>query len=333
MDDVTYIRKTLELAEKGRGLTSPGVMVGSVVVKDGQIVGEGFYTYDGVRHAEVIALAQAGEAARGATVYTNLEPCSHQGRTPPCAKALIEAGVARVVTSMTDPNPQVNGAGIAMLRLAGILVESGVLEEEARRLNEAFITYQLEERPFGILKIAMTLDGKIATRSGESKWITSEESRKSVHELRHQVDALVTGSGTVIADKPQLTDRSGLPRRRPLLPVILDRRGRITSFPGALLFRGNLHELARQLFSLQIQSFLLESGPDVAFNALRAGIIDKIVLFIAPKILGGREIPAIGGEGAEKLSEAIPLADWFVSHSGVDLVWTGYVHRDHRRDR
>jgi diaminohydroxyphosphoribosylaminopyrimidine deaminase/5-amino-6-(5-phosphoribosylamino)uracil reductase len=286
-----------------------------------------------VRHAEVIALEQAGVAARGATVYTNLEPCSHQGRTPPCAEALIEAGIAKLVTATTDPNPLVNGAGIALLRAAGIQVESGILRTEARKLNEAFITYKVHGRPFGILKIAMTLDGKIATRAGESRWITSEESRKLVHQLRHQVDALVTGSGTVIADKPQLTDRSGLTRRRPLLPVILDRRGRVTDFPGALLFRGELPELASKLRNMEVQSFLLECGPDLAFNALRAGIIDKIIVFVAPKILGGREILAIGGEGMEKLSEAIALEDWSASHSGPDLVLTAYVHRDHRSDR
>ena len=329
MDDETYIRRTLELAEKGRGLTSPGAMVGAAIVKDGRIIGEGFYTYDGIRHAEVIALEEAGDAARGATVYTNLEPCSHQGRTPPCAQALINARVAKVVTGMADPNPLVNGGGIAMLRAAGIPVQSGILETEARKLNEAFITYKVRQRPFGILKIGMTVDGKIATRSGESQWITSEESRRRVQQLRHQADAVVTGSGTVLADRPRLTDRSGLPRRRPLLRVILDRRDRIAGFPGALLFRGTLQELAAELFTREIQSFLLECGPDLAFNALHAGIIDKIVLFVAPKILGGREIPAIGGEGMEKLSEAIPLRDWHIDHSGPDLVLTAYVHRHH----
>src|SRR5437762_7620739 len=168
MSDEAYIRRSLELAEKGLGLTSPGAMAGAVIVKDGAIIGEGFYTYDGVRHAEVIALEQAGAKAEGATVYTNLEPCSHQGRTPPCAKALIDAGVARVVTAMQDPNPQVDGGGLAILRAAGVQVECGILEDEARRLNEAFITYKTEHRPFSILKIAMTLDGKIATRTGES---------------------------------------------------------------------------------------------------------------------------------------------------------------------
>jgi len=329
MNDLTYIRRALELAEKGAGLASPGAMVGAVILENGEIIGEGFYTYDGVRHAEIIALEQAGAAARGATVYTSLEPCSHQGRTGPCAKALIDAGVARVVTAMQDPNPDVNGDGLAMLRKAGIAVDCGILEEEARRLNEAFITYKLKGRPFGILKIAMTLDGKIAARSGESQWITSEESRAAVHRLRHRSDALVTGSGTVIRDHPRLTDRSGLPRRRPLLRVILDRRGRVSNFGDAVVFRGELASLSTELYHREIQSFLLECGPDLAFNALRAGIIDKIVVFVAPKILGGREVPAIGGDGIEKLSEAIPVRDWTVTSSGPDLVLTAYVHRNH----
>jgi diaminohydroxyphosphoribosylaminopyrimidine deaminase/5-amino-6-(5-phosphoribosylamino)uracil reductase len=324
-----YIGRTLELAEKGVGLTSPGVMVGCVIVKDGRIVGEGFYTYDGIRHAEVIALEQAGPAARGSTVYTNLEPCSHQGRTSACAKALIDAGVARVVTAMKDPNPEVNGKGLEMLRAAGIAVESGILEREARQLNEAFMLYKTQGRPFGILKVAMTLDGKIATRHGESRWITSEESRAMVHRLRHRCDALVTGSGTVLADNPQLTDRSGLPRRRPLLRVILDRRNRIPGFSDALIFRGSLEQLSAELYAREIQSFLLECGPDLAFNALTSGIIDKIVAFVAPKILGGREIPAIGGDGIERLSEAIPVGGWTVAHAGPDLVLTAYVHRNH----
>ena len=329
MNDVTYMLRALELAEKGAGLTSPGAMVGAVVVKNDSIIGEGFYTYDGIRHAEIIALEQAGSGARGSTIYTSLEPCSHQGRTAPCANALIEARVARVVTAMQDPNPEVNGRGLERLIRAGIQIECGILEEEARRLNETFITYKTKHRPLGILKIAMTLDGKIATRTGESQWITSEESRALVHQLRHRADALITGSGTVFTDNPRLTDRSGLPRRRPLLRVILDRRGRITEFGDALIFRGDLAALSGELYRREIQSFLLECGPDLAFSALKTGIIDKIVAFIAPKILGGREIPVIGGEGAGRLTEAIPLHDWTTVRSGPDLVLTAYVHRDH----
>ncbi len=329
MDHNTHIRRTLELAERGAGLTSPGAMVGAVIVNSGEIVGEGFYTYDGMRHAEVIALAEAGGRARGATVYTSLEPCSHAGRTPPCAKALIDAGVARVITAMKDPNPEVNGKGLAMLRDAGITVESGFMEEEARRLNEAFIVYKTSKRPFGILKIAMTLDGKIATRTGESRWITSEESRAMVQNLRHRCDAIVTGSGTVLADQPLLTDRTGLPRRRPLLKVVLDRRARIETFSDALVFRDSLDALTGELCRREVQSFLMECGPDLAFNALQHGIIDKMAVFIAPRILGGRETPAIGGAGVEKLADSIGIEGWQVSHAGPDIVLTGYVHRHH----
>jgi diaminohydroxyphosphoribosylaminopyrimidine deaminase/5-amino-6-(5-phosphoribosylamino)uracil reductase len=332
MNDETYIRRTLALAEQGAGLSSPGAMVGAVIVRNDQVVGEGFYTYDGVRHAETGALEQAGSAARDATVYTNLEPCSHVGRTPPCAKALIDAGVARVVTAMRDPNPLVDGSGIRMLREAGVEVVCGVLEDAARRLNEAFIVYKTERRPFGILKIAMTIDGKIATRTGESRWITSEESRREVHRLRHRCDAIVTGSGTVLTDNPRLTDRSGLPRRRPLLRVVVDRRGRVTDFPDALIYRQSLEALGPELYKHEIQSFLLECGPDLAFNALRAGIIDKMIVFIAPRVLGGREIPAVGGDGVEKLSDAIAVVDWQVTPSGPDVMLTAYVHRDHRRN-
>lgn len=329
MDDVAYLQRALELAEMGTGLVSPGAKAGTVVVKDGRIAGEGFYTYDGVDHAEIIALRQAGDAARGATVYTSLEPCAHHGRTPPCATALIEAGVARVVAAIEDPNPAVNGRGLEMLRAAGLEVECGLLEDEARRTNEAFFTYIRAKRSFGLLKIAMTLDGKIATRTGESRWITSEESREVVHRMRHQCDAIVTGSGTVLADRPQLTDRSGLSRRRPLLPVIMDRRNRIADFPGALLFRGSLSELSAELYKREIQSFLMECGPDLAFNALQSGIIDKMAVFVAPRILGGREIPAIGGDGVEKLVEAIGLRDWQITKVGADLLITAYVHRNH----
>src|SRR3989442_15656370 len=187
-----------------------------------------------------------------------------------------------------------------MLRKAGIPIECVMLSEEARRLNEAFITYKTKQRPFGILKIAMTLDGKIGTRTGESKWITSEESRAVVHQLRHRADALITGSAPVIADNPRLTDRSGLPRRRPLLRVILDRRGRLSEFGDALIFRGDLSALSTDLYSREIQSFILECGPDLALRALRAGIIDKIVAFIQPTILGGREIPPIWSEDPER---------------------------------
>jgi diaminohydroxyphosphoribosylaminopyrimidine deaminase/5-amino-6-(5-phosphoribosylamino)uracil reductase len=331
--DSDYVRQAIALARQGVGLASPGALVGAIIVKDGTVVGEGFYTYDGRDHAEVLALRKAGSAARGSTVYTSLEPCSHTGRTPPCAQALMNAGIARVVTAMEDPNPDVNGKGLAMLKQSGIEVQSGIHEAEARRLNEAFITYKTKHRAFGILKIAATLDGKIATRNGESQWITSEESRRIVQSLRHQVDAVVTGSGTFLKDRPQLTDRTGLHRRRQLLRIVLDRRGRIASseFKESdwLVFRGSLGDFSHEMQTREIQSFLLECGPDLAFNAIQEGLVDKIVWFVAPKLLGGREIPALGGAGAERLAEAIPLEDLEISKAGPDLVISTYVHRNY----
>jgi diaminohydroxyphosphoribosylaminopyrimidine deaminase/5-amino-6-(5-phosphoribosylamino)uracil reductase len=330
MNDTDYIRRTIDLARRGTALTSPGAMVGAVIVKDGTVIGEGFYTYDGIEHAETIALRQAADAASGSTVYTSLEPCAHTGRRPlSCALALIEARVARVVSAVEDPDPRVQGKGFAMLREAGIAVECGLLEEEASRMNEAFLTHTREKRPFGILKIAMTLDGKIATGHGESQWITSEESRAAVQGLRHSVDAVITGSGTFLKDKPQLTDRTGLPRRRELLRVVLDRRERVEKTPGWLLIRGGFDLLREELEKRQIQSFVLECGPDLAFSALESGIIDKIVAFVAPAILGGPEVPAIGGAGIERLADAIRLRDWTVTPGKTDITITAYVHRNH----
>jgi diaminohydroxyphosphoribosylaminopyrimidine deaminase/5-amino-6-(5-phosphoribosylamino)uracil reductase len=329
MNDEDYMRRAFELARKGIALASPGALAGAVILKNGRVVGEGTYLYDGVDHAEVIALRQAGEAARGADVYTSLEPCSHFGRTPPCAQALIDAGVRRVVTAMEDPNPLVNGKGIDMLRSAGIEVVSGLLAAEAQQLNEAFVTQVREQRPFGILKIAMTLDGKIATPSGESRWITSEESRRAVQDIRHAVDAVVTGSGTFLKDTPQMTDRTALPRRRELQRFVLDRRGRVGAADGWTVFKGSLHALAGEFKRRQIQSFLLECGPDLAFNAVTAGIIDKIVVFIAPRLLGGPGVLAFGGAGVEKLAGAIPLHRWVVSSNHPDITITAYVHRNH----
>ncbi len=329
MTDTDYIRRTFELARRGMALTSPGAMAGAIVVKDGRIVGEGFYTWDEIDHAETRALRQAGSDARDATVYISLEPCAHQGRTPPCAKGLIQSGVSRVVAAIADPNPEVNGKGFAMLREAGIAVQSGILEEEAHKLNEAHFTYKTQKRPFGILKIAMSLDGKIATHTGDSKWITSEQARTVVQEMRFTSDAVVTGSGTFLKDSPQMTDRSGKPRRRELIRVVLDRRGQLDSPEGWLTFRGSLEELAKELYSREIQSFLMECGPDLAFNAIQSGIIDKIIAFVAPKILGGREIPAIGGSGVASLADAIPLYDGSIGTAGPDLIVSGYVHRNH----
>ncbi len=239
--DQKHMEEALELARRGTALASPNPCVGAVVVTDdSQVVGRGFHTYDGLKHAEVLALEEAGERARGATVYLNLEPCSHTGRTAPCADALINAGVKRVVAAMSDPNPLVAGGGFKKLRAAGIEVHEGLLESEARKLNEAFAKYIRHKTPFVTLKTAMTLDGKIAPppldtvlpgepglAAASGGWITSETARAHVHTMRHANDAIMVGVGTIIADDPLLTDRTGLPRRRPLLRVILDSRLRL----------------------------------------------------------------------------------------------------------
>ncbi|HXJ86726.1 MAG TPA: bifunctional diaminohydroxyphosphoribosylaminopyrimidine deaminase/5-amino-6-(5-phosphoribosylamino)uracil reductase RibD [Candidatus Binatia bacterium] len=235
-----YLQRALELARAGMGLASPNPYVGTVIADSrGEIVGSGTYTYDGVKHAEILALEQAGEKAQGGTLYINLEPHAHQGRTPPCTDALIKAGIHRVVASMADPNPKVSGRGFEQLRAAGVQVDVGGLEEKARRLNEAFARYIRHCTPLVTLKAAMTLDGKIAPPPAETLrvangtpaggWVTSEIARAHVQELRHENDALLVGAGTVLSDNPLLTDRSGKPRRRPLLRVILDSRLRLPS--------------------------------------------------------------------------------------------------------
>ena len=230
MTDLDYIRLTLDLARQGRGLVSPNPLVGSVVVKDGVVVGRGFHCYEERKHAEIWALEEAGELARGATLYVNLEPCSHRGsgkRTPPCAQAVIDAGVRRVVASTVDPNPQVNGRGFDLLRAAGIDVQTGLLEAEARQLNEVFFKAVTTGLPFVHLKTASSLDGRIASRTGDSKWITGPAARAAGQLLRHGSDAILVGIGTALADDPLLTDRSGLRRRLPLIRVVLDSRLRL----------------------------------------------------------------------------------------------------------
>jgi len=237
--DAVFMDRALELAARGVALTSPNPLVGAVLVRDGRVVGEGFHTYDGVRHAEIIALESAGESARSATLYINLEPCCHKGRTGPCTHALIAAGVARVVAAMPDPNPAVSGRGFKQLRAAGIEVSTGLREAEARRLNEAFARWIVSRRPLVTLKSALTLDGQLvlphakrgagkgARISQKDRWISSPESRAEVQQMRHASDALLTGIGTVLVDDPLLTDRTALPRRRKLLRVVLDSRLRL----------------------------------------------------------------------------------------------------------
>ena len=373
--DEQFMRRALELARAGIGLASPNPLVGAVVVdSSGQEAGAGTHTYDGVKHAEVLALEQAGGRARGGTLYLNLEPCSHQGRTAPCADAIIAAGARRVVCSMQDPNPQVSGAGFAKLRAAGIQVDLGLLESEAKKLNESFAKYIRRGMPLVTLKAAMTLDGKIApppfgthhpsdVAAGgmTGGWITGEIARKHVHELRHQHDAIMAGVGTVIADDPLLTDRSGLPRRRPLLRVILDSYLRLpptsrlvkTAQSDVLVLysqaddskkqeleklgiqleqiparddgRPNLAEALRHLGKHAITSVIIEGGATVNWTALSSGVVDKLFLYYAPKILGEGSVPFTASAGAPGGHGMLVARHLELHQFGEDFAVEGYL--------
>ena len=371
------MRRALDLARQGIALASPNPRVGAVVVDgDGHTVGESMYTYDGLKHAEVLALEQAGEKARRATVYLNLEPCAHQGRTGPCAAALVRAGVARVVAAIEDPNPQVQGRGFQILRDAGIEVHVGVGADDARALNEAFARFIRTRLPLVTLKTAMTLDGRIAPPPGESVnptalgagtptggWITSEVARAHVQELRHAADAILVGVGTVIADDPLLTDRTGMARRRPLLRVIVDSRLRLpfesrivkTCRNDVLVFcsfaeekrkaelqergirveqialgtrdgRPDLGAIVRRLGELEITSLIIEGGALVNGAALVTEIVDKVFFYYAPKILGGSgSVPFAAGPGFPRMSEAAVVKNFRIHRFGEDFAVEGYI--------
>ncbi len=383
--DEQFMRKALELARAGVGLVSPNPAVGAVVLDAaGREVGAGTHTYDGVKHAEVIALEQAGDKARGGTLYLNLEPCSHQARTAPCADAVIAAGISRVVCSMQDPNPRVAGQGLEKLRAAGIKVDVGLCATEARKLNEGFAKYIRLGKPLVTLKSAMTLDGKIAdatkpgaepssglgsgfssatsategARSGYH-WITGALARAHVQQLRHQSDAIMAGVGTVMADDPLLTDRSGQPRRRKLLRVILDSYLRIppasrviqTAENDVLVLCSTAEEPTRQaleakgirvqqiaataegrpdfaaiiqsLGELEITSLLIEGGALVNGAALASGEVDKVFLYYAPKILGEGAVPFIGGDGLRGKAQSVQRFE--LHRFGEDFALEGYL--------
>jgi len=380
--DDQFLRRAFDLARQGIGLASPNPYVGAVVVDTkGNIVGTGTHTYDGVKHAEVRALEHAGVKAKGGTLFINLEPCSHQGRTPPCADAVIAAGIRRVVASMPDPNPAVSGRGFEKLRAAGLQVEVGALEGEARRLNESFAKYIRYGKPLVTLKAAMTLDGKIAPPPSEALrevegapsggWITSDVARAHVQELRHQSDAILVGVGTILADDPLLTDRSGRPRRRPLLRVILDSRLRLPvesrlvqsiapsvegkTPPEVLVLyssaddekksqleargvrvehiaatvpdgRPDMPAILRRLGELEILSVMIEGGATVNWAALATGVVDKVFLYYAPKILAGTgSIPFAAGAGFPGMSEAAQVKSVNLHRFGEDFAVEGYL--------
>jgi len=358
--DRQMMQRALVLAAQGVGQVSPGPLVGTVIVDPkGEIAGEGFYLYDQIKHAETVALERAGDKARGGTAYVSLEPHAHQGRTPPCTDALIKAGIKRVVAPIEDPNPKVSGRGFAHLREAGVEVQTGVMAEEASRLNESYIHFMRTGRPFVHLKMAASLDGKVATVSGDSRWITGAEARRRAHELRHSSDAIMIGGRTARADDPLLTDRSGKKRRRPLVRVVIEQYLRIspesqlaqTTEAGPVLIfacddpdpdelnnlksrgvevvaQGSALDLASVLEELgrrSIQSVLVEGGPFLAGLMLEAGLVNKVTFFVAPIIIGSQDAPsAIGGAGVEKISDALQLAQVEVSQHGRDVEITGY---------
>ena len=342
-----HMREALALARQGLGRTSPNPAVGAVVVRDGQVVGRGYHTYAGVKHAEALALEEAGERARGATLYLTLEPCAHQGRTPPCVEVVIASGVSRVVAAMEDPNPLAAGAGFRRLREAGVAVEvAAEFSAEAQKLNQAYAHYMRTGIPLVTLKAAVTLDGKISAPEDNLGWITSERARAHVQQLRHLSDAILSGIGTVLADDCRMTDRSGLERARPLKRIVLDSKLRIplesrmvrgasgdvlvvtTSAAPAerrrtLEARGievltldgpggrtDLPALVRHLGQQRFLSLMIEAGSKVNWAALDSGVVDRIFFYYAPKILGGMQsLPVAGGAGRRSRREAIRFRD------------------------
>jgi diaminohydroxyphosphoribosylaminopyrimidine deaminase/5-amino-6-(5-phosphoribosylamino)uracil reductase len=361
------MRLALSLARKGLGATSPNPMVGAVLMKGGKIVGKGYHKKAGGPHAEVAALSDAKEEAKGATLYVNLEPCVHFGKTPPCADALIEAGVKKVVVSMLDPNPLVNGRGVQKLRKAGVDVKVGLLEEEAKRLNEAFIVSMERKRPFFTLKAALSLDGKIATKTCDSKWISNEESRKYTDSLRAVADGILVGINTVIADNPMLIPKIVRPKKIPVR-IVLDSKLRIPlacdmvktseKYP-TWIFAGedsradkeaklksmgidvirvpkdennrvSLKHVCNELYKRGIMDVIIEGGGEVNGALLKEGLIDKIFFFYGPILIGGKgAFNLIGGKGIDFLKDAYRIDIATLKRFKDNICIEGYVHRNH----
>ncbi|HZV51767.1 MAG TPA: bifunctional diaminohydroxyphosphoribosylaminopyrimidine deaminase/5-amino-6-(5-phosphoribosylamino)uracil reductase RibD [Candidatus Dormibacteraeota bacterium] len=326
--------RAIALAARASYRTSPNPMVGAVVVDArGEPVGEGYHRRPGAPHAEAEAIVAAGERARGGTLYVSLEPCAHQGRTPPCVEAIVAAGLRRVVVAMLDPDPRVRGRGVERLREAGIGVDVGPLEARARRLNEFYVKHRSTGRPFVSVKFAASLDGKIATRTGHSRWITGPAARAHAHRLRHRHDAILVGVNTVLRDDPALTAR--FPGARQPLKIVLDSRGRTPTTAkvreGRLLIdRGrDLPGLLDRLGSMGIISLLVEGGATVHGSFFDAGLVDRVYAYLAPVIVGGREAPsAVGGRGPAAVTESLRLHRLHVERLGEDLLIVGDVHRD-----
>ena len=345
------MQRALELAERGRYGVSPNPMVGCVIVRDASVVAEGWHERAGGPHAEIAALA-AGADCRGATMYVTLEPCAHHGRTPPCADAIIDAGVSRVVVAMADPDARVDGRGVEMLRAAGIAVDVGVCQSAARRLNEKFVYAATQNLPFVLLKAGMTLDGKLATVARESQWITSDEARERSLALREEYDAIIVGSGTVRNDDPRLTRRLGLSSSIvPWTRAVLDGAGEVPPHAQllrdggrTLLFtsrppldsgpsvevietaeRAEIDAVLRELYVRGVRSVVVEGGSVVHSEFIARGLWQKMVLFVAPAFIGGAEAPAIyGGEAIARLTEAVRFRFDRVEFAGRDLMITAY---------
>jgi diaminohydroxyphosphoribosylaminopyrimidine deaminase / 5-amino-6-(5-phosphoribosylamino)uracil reductase len=362
-DDIYYMNRVLELARLGEGRTSPNPLVGAVIVKDGRIIGEGYHGYYGGNHAEVEAINSAKESVKGSTIYVNLEPCSHFGKTPPCAKRLVEEGFRKVVVSILDPNPKVAGRGIEILKENGIEVEVGLLEKEARELNEVFIKYITKGIPYIYLKYAMTLDGKIASCTGDAKWISNEKSRQEVHKLRNKVSGIMVGIGTILADDPSLNTRLVEGNSKDPIRIIVDSNCRIPSIAKVLHLdsdaktivvitkyadllkiaeieavgaevlmiddkdgRVDLKSLMRVLGNRGLDSILIEGGGELSYSALEEELIDKVQVYIAPKIIGGSKAPTpVAGKGISLMKDAIELYDLKRKILDEDILIEGYV--------
>lgn len=360
--DEMYMERALALAARGRGTTTPNPMVGAVIVKDGRIIGEGYHIRAGEGHAEVNAFKNAAEDVTGATMYVTLEPCSHYGKTPPCADKIVEKKIGRVVVGALDPNPLVAGRGIEKIRNAGIPVVTGVLAEESIALNEVFMKYIVTKRPFVVLKAAMSLDGKIATADGESQWISCETSREEVHRLRHELTGIMAGIGPVLADDPMLNCR--IPGGKQPVRIIVDSHlsipensklaasakefplvvasveksdaskkarlevmgAKVIEIPANQDGHVDLNALMERLGEMKIDSILLEGGGRLAEGALKAGIVDKVQFYIAPVLIGGEGAKTpVEGRGIETLSQAWHISDWKAETIGDDLKIIGYI--------
>lgn len=346
-DDTYYMKKALELAKKGEGYVSPNPLVGAVVVKEGEIVGSGYHQKAGTPHAEVHAIEDAGEKAKGATLYVNLEPCCHIGKTPACSLKIINSDIKRLVVGMVDPNPKVAGKGIEQLKKAGIEIKTGVLEDEAKKLNEIFIKNMKENAPYIYLKTAQTIDGFLATSTGDSKWVTNEKAREYGHKLRHKVYAILIGIGTILSDDPRLTTRLKNKKGIDPIRIVLDSKLRTPldaniinkkSDNKTIIFTSknynkekfdkfkdkdnvqvvilsldnnnnlDLDEMLKILYDMEVTSILIEGGGEVNHSFIHQGLIDKIYTFIAPKILGGNDgIPSFKGEGIKSMQEIFKL--------------------------